>query len=162
MKQVLTSTFERRVISKADREPVRSQIARFLFMPVLGPLIQNRRIIHILVGVAALQVWLAALGLPGWQCPIKSSLGIQCPGCGLSTAMALLIQGEWRAALSAHAFAPIFLVGFIMIAVIGILPERLHRESVRRIAMLERITGCTSIILISIIVYWLLRFPGLL
>ena len=162
MKQVLTSTFAQRLISKADREPVRPQITRFLFIPVLGPLIQNRRIILILVGVAALQVWLAAMGLPGWQCPIKSSLGIQCPGCGLSTAMALLIQGEWRAAFSAHAFAPIFLVWFIMIAVIGILPERLHRESVRRIAMLERITGCTSILLISITVYWLLRFPGLL
>ena len=162
MKQVLTSTFEQRGISKPDREPVRSQITRFLFVPVLGPLIQDRRIILILVGVAALQVWLAAMGLPGWQCPIKSSLGIQCPGCGLSTSMALLIKGEWRAALSAHAFAPIFLVWFIMIAVIGILPEHLHRESVRRIAMFETITGCTSILLISITVYWLLRFSGLL
>ena len=160
MKQALISTFEQMVISKADREPVRSHITRFLFIPVLGPLIQDRRIILLLVGVAALQVWLAAMGLPGWQCPFRSSLGIQCPGCGLSTAMALLIQGEWRAALSAHAFAPVFLIGFIMIAVIGILPERLHRESVRRIAMLEKITGCTFILLISIIVYWLLQFTG--
>jgi hypothetical protein len=161
MKQVLTSTYEQGMIAKADREPGRSQITSFLFMPVLGPLIQDRRIILVLVGVATLQVWLAAMGLPGWQCPIKSSLGIQCPGCGLSTAMALLIQGEWRAALSAHAFAPIFLIGVIMIAVIGILPERLHRESVRCVTMLETNTGCTSVLLISIIVYWLLRFPGL-
>ncbi|UCF86227.1 MAG: DUF2752 domain-containing protein [Desulfobacteraceae bacterium] len=137
-------------------------MTRFFFTPVLTPLIQNRRIILILGGVAALQVWLTAVGIPGWQCPIKASLGIQCPGCGLSSAMALLIQGEWRAALHVHAFAPFFLVGFALMMIIGILPERAHLESVRLIAMLERRTAFTPILLISIIVYWVLRFTGLL
>ena len=161
MKQVLISTFDQGLISKAVREPVRSWMTRFLFTPVLAPLIQNRRIILILLGVAALQVWLTAMGIPGWQCPIKASLGLKCPGCGLSSAMALLIQGEWRVALYVHAFAPFFLVGFALMMVIGILPERLHRESIRRLAILERITAFTPILLISILVYWFLRFPGL-
>lgn len=162
MKQGLISTFAQGLISKAVREPVRSRMTGFLFTPVLTPLIQNRRIILILAGVAALQVWLTAMRIPGWQCPIKTSLGVQCPGCGLSTAMVLLIQGQWRAAVCVHAFAPFFFVGFALMMIIGILPERPHLESVRLIAMLERSTAFTPILLISIIVYWLLRFPGLL
>ena len=109
-----------------------------------------------------LQVWLTAAGLPGWQCPVKSVLGVQCPGCGLSSAMVLFIRGEWRAAMSTHAFAPLFLIGFVLMMIAGALPDRLHKAWVSRIDALERATGFTTFILTGIVVYWVLRLFGLL
>jgi hypothetical protein len=159
-------------INRADNLPAesltfvqrlgQSWIAECLLKPVLAPLIANRRIVFILTGVAALQVFLTALGLWGWQCPIKSALGIPCPGCGLSSAMVLLIHKEWQTAMSMHAFAPVFLAGFVLMLVVGAMPARLHQYSVRRIAALERYTGFTPLLLIGIIVYWILRSVGLL
>jgi hypothetical protein len=139
-----------------------SWIAEGLLIPVLAPLMVNRRTVFILTGVAALQVFLTASGLWGWQCPIKLALGMPCPGCGLSSAMVLLIQREWQMAMLTHAFAPVFLVGFILMLVVGAMPDRLHRHSVRRIAALERHTGFMPLLLISIIVYWILRSVSLL
>lgn len=147
MKEAIPSTFGQKVIAKTEREHVSPRITSFLFRPVLASVIQDRRITLVLVGVAALQLCLAAIGFPGWQCPVKSLLGMPCPGCGLSTAMVLLIQGELRVAMTVHAFAPVFLLGFIIIAAVGILPERLHREIVRRIASLEQGTGFTTLLI---------------
>lgn len=140
----------------------RSWIAGQLFRPLLAPLLKERRVALLLSGITMLQVGFVAAGLDGWQCPVKATLGVPCPGCGLSTAMVLLIQGEWRAALSWHAFAPIFLLGFILMTVVAVLPDRLHREAVRWIAVLEDRTGIVTCVLLGLVVYWVLRLPGLL
>ena len=108
-----------------------------------------------------LQIGLVATGLDGWQCPVKAALGIPCPGCGLSTAMVLLLRGEWRAALSTHAFAPVLLFGFVLMAVVTALPEPLHRKAVSRIAALERRTGIVTGVLLALVVYWCVRLLGL-
>ncbi len=159
MPPVCNSTIQQEGMSKTDNQHVRPLIYRLLFTPVLAPLVQDRRIALILAGVAALQVWLTALGFPGWQCPIKASLGISCPGCGLSSAIALLIQGQWQTAVSVHAFAPVFLIGSLLLLVATVLPDGFHTVFVHWIAWLERCTGIIPLLLISIIVYWVLRFP---
>ena len=159
MKQVGHSTIQHGVMAKTNYKNVRPRISKFLFTPVLAPLVQDRRITLILMGVAALQVWLTAMGFPGWQWPIKSSLGVSCPGCGLSSGIVLFIQGQWQTAVSVHAFAPVFLIGSLLLMVATMLPERLHRGYVRWITWLERCTGIIPLLLISIIVYWVLRFP---
>ena len=125
--------------------------------PVLAPLLGNRVVTFALIGAAACQVWLTAMGLPAWRCPIKAALGISCPGCGLSTAVLFLIRGEWAAAVDTHLFAPVFLAGFVLMAVIGIMPERLHGTAVRWVEDLERRTGFVGLLLTGMILYWLLR-----
>jgi len=129
----------------------------WLFVPVLASLLENRLVALLLGGIAALQIGLVAVGLDGWQCPVKATLGVPCPGCGLSTAMVLLLQGEWRAALATHVFAPIFLLGLILMAVVSVLPGRLHRGAVRWIATLERRTGMVTFVLLALVVYWGVR-----
>ena len=133
-------------------------LMRGFFRPILAPLLHNRLIMPILTGISALQVWLAAAGLPGWPCPIKSALGMPCPGCGLSRAVALLFQNEWRASLTLHAFAPVFMVGFLLFVIIGILPPNLYQKSAGIIDALERRTGFMPFFMLSMIIYWLLRF----
>jgi hypothetical protein len=134
----------------------------WLFKPVLASLMWNRWSALVLVGVAALQVGLVALDVDGWRCPVKAVLGVPCPGCGLSAAMVLLFQGQWRAALSSHAFAPVFLFGFVLMAVVSLLPGRLHRTIVRWIAAVECRTGIVTFVLLALVVYWVPRLFGLI
>lgn len=133
----------------------------WLFMPVLASLLQDRWSALLLVGIAALQVVLVALGAGGWRCPVKAVLGIPCPGCGLSHAVVLLLRGEWGAALSTHAFAPVFLCASILVVVVSVLPNSWHRGVVSWIAVSERRTGVVTFLLLGLIVYWGFRLFGL-
>ena len=127
------------------------------FNPVFSGLLRNRWSMLILVGAALLQVLLVSLDLEGWQCPIKTSLHVPCPGCGLSGAIVLLIHGEWRAAILTHAFAPVFLIGILASATISFLPGHVHRKTLNWMTLIEQKTGFSTFILVMLIAYWALR-----
>ena len=128
-----------------------------LFEPVLAPLLGERRAAALLLAASVLQVGLVATGLPGWPCPIKAFLGIPCPGCGLSIAVVYLLHGQWENALHSHAFAPFFLFGFVLAAVVSALPGDTHRQAVAGVARLERRTGIVAFLLLGLVAYWALR-----
>ncbi len=128
-----------------------------LFEPILAPLLGERRVTLLLLAVSAVQVGLVAIGLPGWPCPVKTFLGIPCPGCGLSTAVVYLLQGKWENALRSHAFAPLFLIGFVLAAVVTMAPGETRRQAVSAIARLERRTGMVAFLLLGLVAYWVLR-----
>jgi len=131
------------------------------FSPVLASLIQKRHEALVLSGVVALQFGLTTAGLPGWPCPFKAAFGIPCPGCGLSTAVGLLLHGNWRAAIATHAFAPVFLLGLVFVIGVSILPKAAREAAIQKIGAIEKRTGITVILLISFMFYWgfrLLRF----
>ena len=137
----------------------KGQSRRFewFFTPVLGPLFLNRWLTGILLGVGLTQLVLVAAGINGWQCPIRATVGITCPGCGLTTAMTLLTTGQWATAVETHAFAPIFFgVLALMVAAI-VLPRPYLKKLSRTVAVLECKTGITAIITLGMILYWLLR-----
>lgn len=118
---------------------------------------EERPLALTLAGVAAIHLSLVAAGLPAWQCPIRAATGIPCPGCGLSTATALLLRGRWQESLAQHAFAPVFLFGAALLVVVSAAPERMRMSVIGQIERLERRTGLTAIILIGLVVYWLIR-----
>lgn len=125
--------------------------------PVLGPLLQNRSLIATLTAVAALQVGLTAAGLPAWQCPLRSTLGVPGPGCGLTRAIVLLLQGQWHASIASHAFAPLIAGIGILLAVGNLLPTGLRRKVAHRISTVERHTGIFALLMMSMLAYWILR-----
>jgi len=131
--------------------------AASLFRPILAPLLSERKVALLLAGIGTLQVGLVATGLPGWPCPIKAALGVPCPGCGLSAAVVLLLRGRWSYALRVHAFAPVFLLGIMLMMMVSLLPADLHRRAVARIAALERRTGIVAFLLLGLVAYWVLR-----
>lgn len=134
---------------------------RLVFTPVLAALLAQRREGLILVGVGVLQVGLHLAGVPGWQCPIKAVTGLPCPGCGLTAAVGDLLHGDWRGAMATHAFAPLFLLAFILLLVVSILPEAARQRAVAAVAAGERRTGLAAWVLFSLIVYWGFRLFGL-
>ena len=141
---------------KADRIKI-TWIRSGFFSPVLGPLVQNRQAIVLLAAVTVVQVALTAAGTIAWQCPVKSTLGVVCPGCGLTRAMVLFAQGHWRAAIDLHAFAPIFLGAGIFLVVVSILPAGVQQKIADQIAAFERLSGIVCLLMLSILAYWILR-----
>jgi hypothetical protein len=132
-----------------------------LLTPILAPLLQHRWMGFLLVGIGIVQTASVLVGIQIWTCPIRATLHIPCPGCGLSRATALLVQGKWGEMLHTHAFAPLFLLGFAVIAATSILPESLRQKVIGCVAALERRTGIVMILLLALIAYWGLRLIGL-
>ncbi|PKN94845.1 MAG: hypothetical protein CVU44_03295 [Chloroflexi bacterium HGW-Chloroflexi-6] len=137
-------------------------LRRTWFTPSFSTLIENRTEGLAIVGAGALLVGLHLAGLPGWACPFKSLTGIPCPGCGLTTATGELLRGQFLASLNSHAFAGIFLVAYSVLAVVLFLPEEQRRSAVAWIAMFERRTGITSLVLTALMIYWGFRLAGLI
>jgi hypothetical protein len=100
---------------------------------------------------------LTITGLPGWQCPIRSTFGVTCPGCGLTTAIAMLLKGNWLMAVQTHAFAPLLLMVLILMLIAIALPAASLDKISGNVARLERKTGISAIVILSMVIYWLLR-----
>ena len=139
-----------------------TRITDGLFAPVLGPLLQSRWIIVLLAAVSLVLVALTAMGIAAWQCPVRSTLGVDCPGCGLTRAMVLLAQGHWQASFEMHAFAPIFLGIGIILAIGSVLPAKLQQMAANQIANFERHTGIVALLSLSFMLYWILRILNLI
>ena len=127
------------------------------FTPLLAPLMKNRRLNCIFTIFGISQLLLVYTGLAGWQCPIYGSLGIICPGCGLSTALKMLIKGQWQQAFHIHAFAPIVLLGLVTMLIAAVLSDVYLSKLAAIVERLERKSGLTAILLMSMVMYWLLR-----
>jgi hypothetical protein len=130
---------------------------KWFFTPVIAPLLQRRWIIVIFAGVGVVQMALTITGLPGWQCPIRSTFGVTCPGCGLTTAIAMLLKGNWLMAVQTHAFAPLLLMVLILMLIAIALPAASLDKISGNVARLERKTGISAIVILSMVIYWLLR-----
>jgi len=95
--------------------------------------------------------------LPGWQCPIFQATGIPCPGCGLSRAIIILLSGDWQRALQLHIFAPVVLLVTLVSFIVTFLPEGRRQWTIKKIEQIEMKTGVSFVILVSIVLYWVIR-----
>jgi|SRR5215813_362537 len=131
--------------------------AKNLFVPLLAPILRDRKWIFAISGAAVLQLGLAFAKLPGWPCPMLRLCGIPCPGCGLTRATILLFEGEWQRSITFHAFAPVFLVALALIVGTAMLPAIKAQRVSNFIEGVELSTGITYILLLGLIIYWLAR-----
>ena len=136
-------------------------IEKIWYQPTFSSILEKRTENMALLGVGVLQVGLHLAGLPGWACPFKQLTGIPCPGCGLTTATGQLFHGNFLASIQTHAFAPIFLVAFMIMALAIILPKIYSENLVTWLSRLESKTGFTAWILTLLMFYWFVRLWGL-
>lgn len=125
--------------------------------PILAAILRDRRLALAITGVATLNLALFALHAPTWQCPLLSASGVPCPGCGLTRAIALLFQGDWRASMTMHAFAPFFLIGLVVIGLGALLPSRGRQVFIGNVQKVEQSTAITTVLLAALLAYWLVR-----
>src|SRR5712691_7839957 len=128
-----------------------------LFQPMFSAILRDRRFSSVISGAALLQLLLTLFRFPSWPCPVFHALGIPCPGCGMTRATLFLFRGEWKQAFTMHAFAPIFVIAFTVIAFCTIGPRDYTELIAARTETLERYTGLTNILLGGLILYWLAR-----
>ena len=136
---------------------VRSLLKDQIYRPVFVHLIQKRWHAFFLIAFFTLFFILNFFKIEIWHCPVKTVLGIRCPGCGLGTAMLHLFRGEWWAMFDAHALAPFFLAGMILIAVITFLPEKIRNRTIQHVEVFERRTGFVTYYLFAFVLYWIIR-----
>jgi len=136
---------------------LRSRLINGFFSPVLAPLLLNRWLICLFLVFCTAQLLLVYTGLTGWQCPIYETLGVICPGCGMTTAMAMLLKGHWQLAIQTHAFAPLILMGLMLLPVAIVLPASRLKKLALGIKRVEQKSGIIAILLLSMVSYWLLR-----
>jgi hypothetical protein len=143
--------------TKTPGDSIYDRLTKGFFRPVLAPLLQNRWLNCTFVAFGVAQLLLVFFGFTGWQCPIYETLKIICPGCGITTAMTLLLQGHWHLALQTHAFAPVILFVLIMLLIAIGLPASYLRKFSDSVKRLEQKSGITAILLLSMVGYWFLR-----
>jgi hypothetical protein len=71
--------------------------------------------------------------------------------------MVMLLKGHWHLAVQTHAFAPVILVALIMMLVAIGLPASYLKKFSSSVERLEQKSGITATLLLSMVVYWLLR-----
>ncbi len=125
--------------------------------PIFSSVIKNRAGAAALCAVAVIQGALLAGGIKGFQCPLLAATGCPCPGCGITRASMALLRGEWRLSLTLHAFAPILLASLALLAFSCVLPSDFRLKFCETIEELERRTGLTTLFLIGLLIYWLVR-----
>ena len=130
----------------------------YLRSPALASLLRRRRLAVVISVTAVVQTALVRAGLPGWPCPVAHTLGLPCPGCGLTRAAIALLHGDWRTALALHAYAPVFLLALLLFACAALLPARPRDLLVGGVAAFERRTGASAVLAVGLVVYWLARF----
>jgi hypothetical protein len=129
----------------------------------LASLLRDRRVSLGVAAVAAVQVAAVASGVGGWPCPLKSALGIPCPGCGLTRASVALLRGDFAAAFGLHAFAPVLLLGLAAFAAAGLLPAARREAFAGAVARFERRTRAAYVLVAAVLLYWSVRLfflPG--
>jgi hypothetical protein len=119
--------------------------------------IEHRKIVIFILVIIAIHFVSTGIGFGFWPCPIKTTLGFKCPGCGLSHAVVSMLRGEWDLAVKEHLFAPIFVLGFLMMAGIVLLPARLYQQVNDRIKLFEEKTGFFNLIMAALVIYWIVR-----
>lgn len=60
---------------------------------------------HVALGLAGLALVSLAAGRLGYRCPVRATLGIDCPGCGGTRALTALLRGDVPGALRSNAAA---------------------------------------------------------
>ena len=129
----------------------------------LASLLLDRRFALGVSALAALQILAVSFGAGGWPCPLVSATGVPCPGCGLTRATVALLRGEFTAALSAHAFAPVLLLALAALAVAAVLPAARREAFARLVGRFERRTRVAYVLAVALLLYWsvrLLFLPG--
>jgi hypothetical protein len=125
--------------------------------PILASLMRERPVALSITGFALTQVILVANHLPGWPCPLLSLFGVPCPGCGLSRAIGAMVRGDWSTMITFHAFAPLFGIALVLIAIAAFLPDPHRRGLYALVELVERRTGATALLLVALLLYWAAR-----
>lgn len=119
----------------------------------------KRRIMQAVAVVAAIAaigfLYAAFIRITGLSipCPFHSLTGLECPGCGITTACLAVLRGDIRRAWEANAY--LFLAAPVIFFIIGRQTIRWIKGGTRRETAFEH--ACSCILLITAILWGAIR-----
>jgi hypothetical protein len=116
----------------------------------------TRAFAGVVVAAAAVEFALIAARLPAFPCPTQA-LGFTCPGCGLGRGVVALLSGDFESMLRLHAFAPLAVLGLVLLALSAALPAP-HGPRVAEVlarAASRRTFGVAMGA--ALVIYWIVR-----
>ncbi len=129
----------------------------FLYRPVFSTVLENRAETSMIVGFGIVHLGSNLLGVTFWSCPILSTTGMPCPGCGLTHATMQLLHGDLIDSLKTHAFAPVFLVALLLMVVVLFMPKSVRSRIINFVNRLETRNGITAWVFCLLMFYWAVR-----
>ncbi len=95
----------------------------------------------------------------GWPCPLRTIVGVPCPGCGMTRAARLVLHGDFAGATRMHPLWMVVLPALAVLAVAeGVGFARHRRWGVAIESAWTRRVG--TVLLIALVVVWVARFFG--
>jgi magnesium-transporting ATPase (P-type) len=130
---------------------------QWLRVSVMAPMVAQRTMAGWFLGFAFVQLVMTFLNRPFWLCPLREGLSFPCPGCGMTRAMLALCKGDWQTAIEMHAFAPLCVSAVVFVLGTQLLSKTKRMSLANRIQQWEQRTGLTGIVVLTLLLYWLLR-----
>jgi hypothetical protein len=86
-------------------------------------------------------------------CPIRALLGVPCPGCGMTRAFLLCIQGDVATSLGVHPLAPVVLSQALVLSAIWLWAGIGSVHLVRLKSVVKRLASVNCLLLLIIWAY---------
>ena len=83
-------------------------------------------------------------------CPVKSLLGVDCPGCGMTRGVSCLLRLDFRSAWEYHIFSIPVSLGFVGYGILSVTDVLFDREYLKKI---EKRLGNKYVILLFCLIY---------
>lgn len=142
------------------QKPVASSHAPFWRRAHLAELMKSRRNGLLIPTVFAVPGVLYLFGISIWQCPMHSTTGLPCPGCGMTRAFEAGLLGHLADMLAFHPLSPVIAALFALLFVSALLPDKARKPLIRLTARLEALFAPAPIILSAFIVLFICRLFG--
>ncbi len=127
---------------------------------MLRMLLDRRSLCLVLSALTVLYFLALSLGVVLYRCPLHTSTGFPCVGCGLSAAVLALLGGRFSQMWQLHPFAPYFVLLGSMIVGSAFLPDGLRIRWNAFWIRLEARTRVHGLILTILCVFGALRLLG--
>jgi len=125
--------------------------------PWLGALLRQASLCRAaVVGVVVLILGHLA-GLSLMTCPFLALTHLPCPGCGMTRSFVALSSGDWGSVVRLQPFAPFFALVGLLTCAAAVLPQRWREDMAARVERFERRTRLPSLVLLTFVVFGLLR-----
>jgi hypothetical protein len=127
------------------------------FPPVAATLLGQRAFTGTVCIVLVVLALASTAGFSLWHCPIKQSLGVPCPGCGLTRGSLATLKGDFATAIDYHWFSPFMLAFWVFVAVALAVPAPYRDALSGKLEKIERRTGLVLFPMAACLIYGLTR-----
>ena len=127
------------------------------YKPVIAPLLASRQFNIIFASVPAVLILLEITDIFHWQCPFKYITRLDCPGCGLTRAVLIFLDGNICVSFRQHPFGILFVCVWILMAVLAVIGEDKRKSFTGKITGIEEKLPIIMVLFILFMLFGLVR-----